>query len=69
MEPLGTNGSKSTLRAKFNWKIPLGKWFFKLLPKLKWRETKIGYLAAILKRKAYFLFFLFVDFLLEYGYI
>ena len=38
------------LWAKFHWKIPLGKWFFRIWPKSKWREIKIGYLAAILKR-------------------
>ena len=38
------------LWAKFHWKIPLGKWFFKIWPKSKWGEIKIGYLPAILKR-------------------
>ena len=38
-------------------KIPLGKWFFKFWPKSKCREMKIGYLAAILKRYKYFIFF------------
>ena len=28
----------------------MGKWFFKIWPKSKWRKIKIGYLAAILKR-------------------
>ena len=40
-----------------NWKIPFGKLFFKFWPKSKWRETKIGYLAAILKRYNIFIFF------------
>ena len=31
-------------------KNPLGKWLFKFWPKSKWREIKIGYLAAILKQ-------------------
>ena len=34
-----------------------GKVVFKFLPKSKWREKKIGYLAAILKRYKYFIFF------------
>ena len=45
------------LWAKFPWKIPLGKWFFKFWPKSKWRKIKIGYLAAILKRYNIFNFF------------
>ena len=42
--------------AKFHWKIPLGKAVFKFWPKSKWREMKIGYLAAILKWYKYFIF-------------
>ena len=38
-------------------KNPLGKWFFKFWPKSKWREIKIGYFAAILKRYNIFKFF------------
>ena len=37
---------------KFHWKIPLGKWFFIFLPKLKWCKTNRP-LGTILKR--YFL--------------
>ena len=43
--------------AKIHCNIPLGKWFFKFLSKLKWHKIKIGYLAAILKRYNIYLFF------------
>ena len=57
------------LWAKFHWKIPLGKWFFKIWPKSKWREKKIGYLAAILKRNNILIFFLLnCDFYSPYIY-
>ena len=39
---------------KFFWE---SVFFFKFWPKSKWRETKIGYLAAILRRYNIFIFF------------
>ena len=39
-------------------KNSFGKVVFKIWPKSKWREIKIGYLAAILKRNNIFNFFL-----------
>ena len=41
--------------------------FSKFLPKSKWREMKIGYLALILKRYKYLFIYLFIYFLLEYS--
>ena len=51
----------SYIEPNFIEKIPLGKWFFKFWPKSKWREIKIGYLAAILKRYNIFFFFFFLQ--------
>ena len=42
---------------KFLWKKVFFFFFFKIWPKSKWREIKIGYLAAILERNN-ILFFL-----------
>ena len=39
-------------------KNSFGKVVFKFWPKSKWREMKIGYLAAILKRYKHFIFIL-----------
>ena len=49
--------SCSPILSQIHRKIPLGKWFFKFRPKSKWREIKIGYLTAILKRYNIFIFF------------
>ena len=42
------------LWAKFHLKIPLGKWFFKFWSPDYFREMKIRFLAAILKRNIFF---------------
>ena len=41
-------------------KIPLGKWFFKFWSRDYSRETKIRFLAAILKRNVFLMFCLLI---------
>ena len=48
------------LWAKFHWEILSGKWFFKFWSRDYFRETKIRFLAAILKRNIFLPFFLLV---------
>ena len=49
--------SSSPNLSQISLKNSFGKVVFQILLKSKWREMKIGYLAAILKRYKYFIFF------------
>ena len=48
------------LWTKFHWKISLGKWLFKFWSRGYFGETKIHFLAAILKRNIFLMVFLLI---------
>ena len=56
------------ISAKFCWKIPLGKWFFKFWSYDYFCETKIRFWPPFWNRTEFLFLFCFVLFLLEYGY-